>query len=72
MTVHALATSVNPFPVDRVWKNRRNQVVKGILNPHKATEQAVLIENLVQEGHKFKKQNVLVTSTIEEDVSSAL
>jgi hypothetical protein len=28
-------------------------------NPCKATEQAILLENLVQEGHKVKKQNVL-------------
>jgi hypothetical protein len=53
-------------------KNRHSQVVKGILNPRKATERAVLLENLVQEGHKVKKQNVLLTSTIEEHVSSAL
>jgi hypothetical protein len=60
-----------PQPAD-VVSAKFSQVVKGILNPRKATEQAVLLENLVQEGHKLKKQNVLVTSTIEEDVSSAL
>jgi hypothetical protein len=54
------------------FENRRSQVVKGILNPRKATERAVLLEKLVQEGHKVKKQNVLLTSTIEEAVSSAL
>jgi hypothetical protein len=58
--------------LEKSWKNRRSQVAKGILNPLKATERAVLLENLVQEGHKVENQNVLVTSTIEEDVSSAL
>jgi hypothetical protein len=44
------STCYEPFQVDRVWKNRRSQVVKGILNPRKASERAVLLENLVQEG----------------------
>jgi hypothetical protein len=45
---------------------------QGILNTCKATERAVLLKNLAQEGHKVKKLKVLLTSTIEEVVSSAL
>jgi hypothetical protein len=54
-----------PFGLNPFWSSHFKKFPQpgreGVLNPHRATKRAVLLETLVQQGHKVKTISVAVS-----------